>query len=402
MAKEKTPAQLLRDSFGEVYTKLPLVEEMIDQIPDAVMVNPKSKILDNSCGGGNFAVAVYNRLMTTIDIPNEAERKKHILENMLYFTDIQSKNLYFTMNRLDGNSEERYDFNYDIGDSLTLDYDALGLFADAYKIVTIGNPPYNAQRNVNNSSISIYHNFVDKAYEISDIVIMVTPSRWFQQNSQGMKEFRGRMCDYGITTLQSIDTMKEFNLSIKGGCSYFVIEKGYVGDANFNGTQINLRNVNTLLNLLSDVDLSKVTIPDKCITELYHSKGTFDIRSNDKRFGTGKLVCKVSKQKGDWTTITKIDDNKKEYLNKWKISFPAAMGKGGDIYKESNIVIIKPNQVVSESFIFFEAESEEHATLLKKWFMLEENLELFRIKKIKQDLTSETFSLIPMMPSDFV
>jgi hypothetical protein len=47
---------------------------------------------------GNFPIAIYLRLIETLkdEIPNKEERKKHILENMLYMSELNKKNVYIS------------------------------------------------------------------------------------------------------------------------------------------------------------------------------------------------------------------------------------------------------------------------------------------------------------------
>ena len=47
---------------------------------------------------GNYPIAVYLRLINTLKdiIPNDEERKKHILENMLYMSELNKKNVYIS------------------------------------------------------------------------------------------------------------------------------------------------------------------------------------------------------------------------------------------------------------------------------------------------------------------
>jgi hypothetical protein len=47
---------------------------------------------------GNYPIAVYLRLINTLKniIPDYEERKKHILENMLYMSELNKKNVYIS------------------------------------------------------------------------------------------------------------------------------------------------------------------------------------------------------------------------------------------------------------------------------------------------------------------
>jgi len=137
VSKILTPGDMYRKQFGECFTPKQLIRDMLDKLPADVWKHKDYKWLDNSVGGGNFLVEVLARLMVSLadQIPNEAARKKHIIEKMLYFVDLQAKNVFFTMQRL-GN-ENDYDFNYHVGDSLEFDYWG-GIKFD----VVVGNPPY--------------------------------------------------------------------------------------------------------------------------------------------------------------------------------------------------------------------------------------------------------------------
>jgi type I restriction-modification system DNA methylase subunit len=50
-------------STGEVFTPTPLVQEMLDQLPDNVFTDPAKTFLDNSCGDGQFLGEVLIRKM---------------------------------------------------------------------------------------------------------------------------------------------------------------------------------------------------------------------------------------------------------------------------------------------------------------------------------------------------
>ena len=72
-----------------------LVNEMLDKLPIDVWKNKNLKWFDPASGMGNFPIAVYLRLMESLkdEIPNNEERKKHILENMLYMSELNKKNV---------------------------------------------------------------------------------------------------------------------------------------------------------------------------------------------------------------------------------------------------------------------------------------------------------------------
>lgn len=123
--------------FADIFTPISLVETMLDKLPYIVWSNPNLKWLDNAMGTGNFIVCIINRLMRGLEsiIPDYEDRKKHILENMIYGVDIQAKYVFLAKLRID--IDEKYNLNLVQGDSLKFDY-----WGDMKFDVIVGNPPY--------------------------------------------------------------------------------------------------------------------------------------------------------------------------------------------------------------------------------------------------------------------
>ena len=85
-----------KELYGEVFTPLELIINMFSQLPDNIWLNTKLKWLDPSSGIGNFHVIVYYKLMETLKskIPDDKQRSKHIIENMLYMVELNSTNFH--------------------------------------------------------------------------------------------------------------------------------------------------------------------------------------------------------------------------------------------------------------------------------------------------------------------
>jgi hypothetical protein len=98
------PKDKERHKYGEVFTPLTLVDEMLSKLPEEVWSNKEFKWLDPANGIGNFPIKAfvgqtegeykYPGLFEGLKkkIPDEKERCKHIIENMLYMIDINGKN----------------------------------------------------------------------------------------------------------------------------------------------------------------------------------------------------------------------------------------------------------------------------------------------------------------------
>ena len=98
-----------RKTNAEVLTPIKLVKEMIAKIP---RIKKSDKIFDPCVGKGAFMVVMYDKLIKKYS-------KKHVLENMLYFADINPINIFITKLILDPHN--KYKLNYYTGDSLKMD-----------------------------------------------------------------------------------------------------------------------------------------------------------------------------------------------------------------------------------------------------------------------------------------
>lgn len=93
------PKELESKIYGEVFTPLTLVDEMLTAVEKygnmTIWKDPDIKILDPAAGIGNFPLIAYQKLMKglTRKISNEEQRRKHILENMLYMVELNPINV---------------------------------------------------------------------------------------------------------------------------------------------------------------------------------------------------------------------------------------------------------------------------------------------------------------------
>ena len=103
--------------------------------------------------------------------------------------------------------------------------------------VIIGNPPYQEEKmNTGRQAKPLYNLFVEQAKEMNPAMIsMITPSRWFA-GGIGLNKFRDEMMnDNHIEKIVDYPNAKEVfpNTSISGGVNYFVWNKNYSGECQF-------------------------------------------------------------------------------------------------------------------------------------------------------------------------
>jgi hypothetical protein len=223
------PKEVEKKENGEVFTPMKLVNEMLDKLPEEVWKNKNLKWLDPATGMGNFPIAVYLRLMESLkdEIKDEKERKKHILENMIYMCELNKKNVLVCKQIFDINNE--YKLNIYEGDSLKVDYN------EEFRVkkfdIIIGNPPYNAS-GTKASGNTIWQLFVKSSIKLlkkNGYICFVHPNGWRKPNTEKGK-FYGlfeKMTKENTMLYLEIhdvkDGMKQFNCGTR--YDWYILQK---------------------------------------------------------------------------------------------------------------------------------------------------------------------------------
>jgi hypothetical protein len=137
------------------------------------------KWLDPAVGIGNFPIIIYQRLMKGLTIPDEEERRKHILEQMIYSAELTPKNVFIYKKIFCG---DKYKLNIYEGDTLKMDMKKdFKLPADFVGFdIILGNPPYQQKVGPTNTK-PIWNDFVIKSLIIlktGGYLVYVHPSGW--------------------------------------------------------------------------------------------------------------------------------------------------------------------------------------------------------------------------------
>ena len=184
------PKDIEKKQFGEVFTPMILVNEMLDKLPKEVWKNKNLKWLDPATGMGNFPIAVYLRLMDGLKdkIKDVKARKKHILENMLYMSELNKKNVLICKQIFDINNE--YKLNLYNGD--TLEFKPLETFKVKQFDVILGNPPYNkggirshTGKQLGEKNETIWTKFIEKAFKWlkpNGYLAYINPLSWLKKS----------------------------------------------------------------------------------------------------------------------------------------------------------------------------------------------------------------------------
>lgn len=166
-----SPKELEKNENGEVFTPLSLVNEMLDKLDEgynkehnkSIFADSSLKWFDPAVGIGNFPVVVYLRLMDGLKpvIKNDEKRRKHILENMLYMSELTPKNVFICKKIFCSNT---YKLNINEGDSLKLD--AKKKWGIEKFDIVMGNPPYNSGGIKHKGVKNLYVFFATRGFEM--------------------------------------------------------------------------------------------------------------------------------------------------------------------------------------------------------------------------------------------
>lgn len=183
-----------KDKFGEVFTPLSLVNEMLDKLSPIVWKNPRLIWLDPANGIGNFPMVVYNRLMDSlpdtynkddINYSTRSNKSKHILTKMIYMCEINTKNVKIAKDIFG------QDANICCCDFLKEEDKWKSEFRRTSFDIIIGNPPFQTEI-VNISergkgSRTLWDKFIVKSLELINeggILGFITPPSWRKPESK--------------------------------------------------------------------------------------------------------------------------------------------------------------------------------------------------------------------------
>lgn len=396
-----------KKKFGEVMTPITLVREMLDTLPKEVWSNPNLKWLDPCNGAGTFPFVIIYKLMNGLKEwePDTEKRYKHIIENMIYVCELQSRNVFLWLCGVDPKDE--YTTNTYWGSFLDKEFDEhmKNVWGVEKFDIVVGNPPYQVMDGGNGASAKpIYNIFTEKSIKISNIILFITPSRWFG-GGKGLDTFRCMMMSSNkIEIINHFDDASKIfgnSVEIKGGVSYFLFNHNHNNHCLFNNNKTNLNEFDIIVSKSEVNDIINKVSKYENLSKICHPRSYFGISTNDNRVSDSKinedyLVCYTSKHKGfkKWIDKTHI---KRESIS-YRVVTPRAATKGGEGF--GNIFITKPNEYITDSYISFFVNDINEALSLKSYLSTNFSNYLLSLRKVSQTVKGDTCKWIPIVPFD--
>ncbi len=286
------PKQKEKNKFAEVSTPYILRHDMLDSIPLSFWKDPDNKVLEPCCGKGGFLVDIIQYFMKGLKdkIKDEKKRYKHIVENQLYFADINKINI--ETSKLLLNPNNKFKLNYHLGDSLKLNIESIWKIKGFNAV--IGNPPYEKSLSVGTGN-TIWQDFVKEAINnwlLKDgYLLFVHPPGWRKPESEKSK-------NKGLFKLMTSDnTMIYLEMhNIKDGIDIFKCGTKYdwyllkkvknknsktiINDEKCEKHRINLKNIPWLSNYNIELSIKLLSRDKNDVAKIIYNRTNYDVEKD--------------------------------------------------------------------------------------------------------------------------
>lgn len=248
---------------AEHSTPFKLIHKIINKTNSNIW-NKNNKFLDYCCGKGFIILSIFNKLYNTIKIDNKLDRCKYIIENCIYFADINEINVYTTMFLLNSQADilsgtkYKYKFNFYIGDSFNLN---LNKIWNIHKIdVIFVNPPFENKLKRNKTPHKLWIDFTKKSFTDwlidNGTLIQISPSSFSSPSSKILKLLKEKH------TTDIFFNEEKYFPDISSSISWYIIENR---ESN-NITNINDKlkiNLSNFLYLPQNISMESLSIHKK-------------------------------------------------------------------------------------------------------------------------------------------
>jgi hypothetical protein len=389
------PQELEKKTNAEVSTPYSLRQDMLNLIP-LEFWKTKKKVFEPCSGKGGFLIDIIDKFMVSLDIKDENEKYKLIVEECLYFSDINTTNIFICKLLLDPYDE--YKLNFNVGNTLEIDifkkwnlegFDAI-----------IGNPPYNG---------TLYKKFTEYSLKNTNILLFVVPSTFTIGVSSA--KFIETLKNNGLKSIHYI-SKNEWNVKIDIDTLYLLCIKNYNDKIMINNV-INIDRNENIRNIKNNVYF-KINEKIKNYLHFELLKGKNKTLNYKSKTDTENIKFK----KDDiykYELLSRLNGGKKEeiyYVKEFlendiskgvKILMPRGTGSYNSLtnLKKTNKSIVysrieEKNVLLSTGIVYINCINLEEATFLQ-WYLM--NSKLIKFMFINENKFSElTKGFVNILP----
>ena len=343
--KYLTPKESEKKLFGEVFTPLNLICEMLSKLPSKVWSNKDLKWLDPANGIGNFPIVVYYKLMEGLkdEIKNEEKRSNWIIENMIYMNELNPVNVALSkkvFKMIDPKSTPnivKADFITDYNKVLKKMRDDTKDEEKLFDII-IGNPPYNSLTSTGDNKPYLTFTFISLSIlEKNGFLSFITPPPIYDYLFK-QKVFKITRDLYTYDKLLNIvyinadnNYLKKFFRNVGSEFSYFVIEnKEYKGKTHILYEKENVINekiidASKMTEISNEINIIKELYNDILDSEYVSIKNKIFGSKNEifefKKAMFGNSTRRIRKEQIEQGIVTenKTDTHKYKIIESYKI-----------------------------------------------------------------------------------
>lgn len=402
-------------SLGEVFTSPREVSLMLDMLAGDAE-NPDCRILEPSCGNGNFLVEIVRRRAARGSAENAVRAVMGV--------DICEQNVLEARERIAAVLEAAHPDQMaggrgDVMRALIARNVRVGNFLSSSEAevacdVIVGNPPYQEMDGgFGSSARPLYHKFFEASRRAAlRKVCLIIPARWYT-GGKGLDAFRAAMlADRSVARIVDWEDSSECfpGVDISGGVCVVLTDSAHDGDCVFEqrgrqGVSVAARDLRESPVLIRDnagaAIVRKAMSGREPLSAVVRPRNSFGMATNFVPAGAGDVS--VLTNSGWRRHDSSLIEKRRDLIGKWKVfvsgsafEHAGAAGKDGKRRVLSRIIITGPGTAATETYVLIDAfDDEVSARNLAAYLSTRTARYLVSLAASSHHITRERFRFVP-------